>query len=149
MIFFQELIPQTFEYLAKRLASKYFPVVGTEDPNSEYFTATFLRLNHVIYEDHYIVPYSNTAMGRNLLVTKAFSGRAKLFLLNTHLESTAQFAEQRQTQLELCFNHCNSIPPEYNVIFGGDLNLRDKEVLKGLFIYCIFMQFIAEQNIVC
>jgi hypothetical protein len=59
---------------------------------------------------------------------QAFTGRAKLFLLNTHLESTAEFSEQRKTQLQTCFSHCASFPAEYNVIFGGDLNLRDKEV---------------------
>jgi hypothetical protein len=70
VVFFQELIVPSFEYLTRRLSSKYFPVLGTEDPGSEYFTATFLRLNHIIYEDHYIIPYANTGMGRNLLVTK-------------------------------------------------------------------------------
>jgi len=67
-------------------------------------------------------------MQRNLLVTKAFIGQAKLALLNTHLESTAEFADARRAQLKTCFDLSKSFDPEYNVIFGGDLNLRDKEV---------------------
>jgi len=69
-------------------------------------------------------------MGRNLLVTKAFIGRAKLALLNTHLESTKEHGAQREAQLKICFEIMKNFSPEYNVIFGGDLNLRDKEVKK-------------------
>lgn len=67
-------------------------------------------------------------MQRNLLVTKAFVGKAKIALLNTHLESTAEFSAQRKQQLMSCFEIAKSFSPEYNVLFGGDLNLRDKEV---------------------
>jgi hypothetical protein len=67
-------------------------------------------------------------MQRNLLVTKAFIGQAKLALLNTHLESTAEFTEARKIQLQTCFIESTKFAPDYNVIFGGDLNLRDKEV---------------------
>jgi endonuclease/exonuclease/phosphatase (EEP) superfamily protein YafD len=69
-------------------------------------------------------------MGRTLLVTKAFIGRAKLALINSHLESTAEFAKQRTAQLKIAFEISSTFDKEYNVIFGGDLNLRDKEVLQ-------------------
>lgn len=69
-----------------------------------------------------------TAMGRTLLVTKAFIGRAKLALLNTHLESTAEFMAERKEQLATCLEISSTFDKEYNVVFGGDLNLRDKEV---------------------
>ena len=49
-------------------------------------------------------------------------------LLNTHLESTAEHAGERMKQLRLCFDRVNSAEEDKNVIFGGDLNLRDKEV---------------------
>ncbi|CAL8100798.1 unnamed protein product [Orchesella dallaii] len=128
VVFFQELLPYTFDYIARRLASKYMPIPGTDNPQCDYLTGTFLKLNQVHYEDHYIIPYPNTAMQRNLLVTKAFIGKAKIALLNTHLESTAEFSSQRKAQLKNCFEVATSFPPEYNVLFGGDLNLRDKEV---------------------
>ncbi len=69
-------------------------------------------------------------MGRTLLVTKAFIGRAKLALLNSHLESTAEFSIQRKIQLQTSFDIASTFDKEYNVIFGGDLNIRDKEVHK-------------------
>ncbi|ODM95379.1 Tyrosyl-DNA phosphodiesterase 2 [Orchesella cincta] len=129
IVFFQELLPYTFDYIGRRLCSKYMPIPGTDNPQCEYLTGTFLKLNHVHYDDHYIIPYPNTAMQRNLLVTKAFIGKAKIALLNTHLESTAEFGEQRKMQLKNCFEVAMSFPPDYNVLFGGDLNLRDKEVI--------------------
>lgn len=71
-------------------------------------------------------------MGRTLLVTKAFIGRAKLALLNTHLESTAEYQSQRKVQLQTCFEMASTFDKEYNVIFGGDLNLRDREVIRSM-----------------
>ena len=49
-------------------------------------------------------------------------------LLNTHLESTAEHAEERTRQLEQCFEIMSKRPGDRTVIFGGDLNSRDKEV---------------------
>jgi len=72
-----------------------------------------------------------SVMDRTLLITKAFVGHVKLALINTHLESTAEFSKQRTVQLKTCFEVCKSFGKEYNVIFGGDLNLRDKEVTKN------------------
>ncbi len=129
IIFFQELVPFTFDYIARRLSSKYMPIPGTEDSSCDYLTATFLKLNQVHYEAHSIIPFPNTAMGRNLLVTKAFIGQAKIALMNTHLESTAEFSNERKAQLKQCFEIAKGMSPEYNVLFGGDLNLRDKEVI--------------------
>ena len=49
-------------------------------------------------------------------------------LLNTHLESTAEHADERMRQLEKCFDIMTKRPEDRTVIFGGDLNMRDKEV---------------------
>jgi len=47
-------------------------------------------------------------------------------LMTSHLESTASHAAERKRQLKAAFD---AIKKEDNtVIFGGDLNLRDKEV---------------------
>lgn len=128
VIMLQELIAATFQYIAARLKSKYVPVVGTPNQQSPYFTATFLRLNCAVYVDHQIVNFPGTMMDRNLLITKCRIDRVNLAICNTHLESTAAYASQRVIQLKMCFDRCRSIPPEWNVIFGGDLNARDTEV---------------------
>ena len=49
-------------------------------------------------------------------------------LLNTHLESTAEHADERMRQLEKCFDIMTKRPEDRTVILGGDLNMRDKEV---------------------
>ena len=48
--------------------------------------------------------------------------------MTSHLESTAEFSEERKHQLEQAFKAMSEVSPEQTVIFGGDLNLRDKEV---------------------
>lgn len=75
-----------------------------------------------------LITYFASAMGRNILVTRCFIGQAKLALLNTHLESGKEYSDERKRQLRQCFELLKSFPPEFNVIFGGDLNVRDKEV---------------------
>ncbi|XP_037040309.1 tyrosyl-DNA phosphodiesterase 2-like [Bradysia coprophila] len=128
VVMLQELILPTFQYIAAKLKSKYKPVVGTHKPESTYFTVTFLRTNRVIYVDHEIVNFPGSMMDRNLLITRCRIDRVNVAICNTHLESTAAFAPQRVIQLKMCFDRCRSIPPEWNVIFGGDLNARDTEV---------------------
>ena len=49
-------------------------------------------------------------------------------LLNTHLESTADHAEERMRQLEKCLDIMTKRPEDRTVILGGDLNMRDKEI---------------------
>lgn len=48
--------------------------------------------------------------------------------MTSHLESTKDFGEERKRQLKQCFEAVKAEPAGQNVIFGGDLNLRDKEV---------------------
>ena len=48
--------------------------------------------------------------------------------MNTHLESTAEHADERMRQLEKCFDIMTKRPEDRTVILGGDLNMRDKEV---------------------
>jgi tyrosyl-DNA phosphodiesterase 2 len=49
-------------------------------------------------------------------------------LITSHLESTAAHFSERQRQLKIAFELMNKVPSDQTVIFGGDLNLRDKEV---------------------
>ena len=67
-------------------------------------------------------------MYRHLLAVQAHSGSVVMDLLNTHLESTKDHAEERKKQLEQCFGLMSRRPADRSVIFGGDLNLRDPEL---------------------
>lgn len=61
-------------------------------------------------------------------------GNFKVKLINSHLESTADHAAERVKQLKTCFRHITDTPENYTVIVGGDLNLRDNEVLLNILI---------------
>ena len=68
-------------------------------------------------------------------------------LMTSHLESTADFSDERKHQLQQAFKAMTAIPHGQPVIFGGDLNLRDKEVrsfvtnIQVLF-YCMYFNHI-------
>ncbi|KAK4289355.1 hypothetical protein Pmani_037668 [Petrolisthes manimaculis] len=124
IVLLQEVVPSTLSYLQDLLPQFVFIVGDT----MEYFTATLLRRTTTHYDDHTIIPFDNTTMGRNLLSVQAHIGDLKLHLMNTHLESTAEFSKQRREQLKIGFNRITSTPSGVSGIFAGDLNLRDKEL---------------------
>ena len=51
-------------------------------------------------------------------------------LITTHLESTKEHAAERKNQLKKAFEKMLAVDPESTVILGGDLNLRDPEVMS-------------------
>lgn len=123
IVFFQEVISESALYFELKLP-EYKCVKGGND---NYFTMTLLRIFTIFYDNYYIVDYPNSQMGRNLLVTEAHMGKLKLKLLNTHLESTKEHSLERCNQLKIAFDKCETFSEDSTVIFGGDLNLRDKE----------------------
>ncbi|KAK7086708.1 Tyrosyl-DNA phosphodiesterase 2 [Halocaridina rubra] len=124
IVYLQELVPQTYKYLEDHLPQFHF-IVGSID---NYFTATLLRRTTVYYDSHNVLPFNNTCMGRELLLVQAHIGKVKLNLLNSHLESTKDFATQRKEQLKICFNKMKIANSSHTTLFGGDLNARDSEV---------------------
>ena len=61
-------------------------------------------------------------------------------LLTSHLESTAEYSVERKKQLKIGFDAMQNTPVNCTVVFGGDLNLRDKEVsdIFTIVIYSLF-----------
>ena len=51
-----------------------------------------------------------------------------LHLMTSHLESTAEHADERVRQLRVSLKSMKDASNERTVLFGGDLNMRDKEV---------------------
>jgi len=95
---------------------------------SDYFVATLLRRGRVYMDRHKVVDFPTTRMYRHVLAVQAHCGSVVMDLLNTHLESTAEHAEERMRQLEKCLDIMTRRPGDRTVILGGDLNMRDKEV---------------------
>ena len=51
-----------------------------------------------------------------------------MMLMTSHLESTKPHAAERKRQLQKALKHMTDSPPDRTVVFGGDFNIRDKEV---------------------
>ena len=49
--------------------------------------------------------------------------------MTSHLESMRDNSKERINQLQRALKHMFKADPDRTVVFGGDLNLRDKEVL--------------------
>lgn len=124
IVFLQELIPNTFKYICEKLP-EYTCIAGNTE---EYFTGVLLRRFTVYYDSHTIIPFIGSRMGRNLIHVKVHVGKVKINLFNTHLESTAEHSDTRKIQLQKVFEEVNKVPENQSVLFGGDLNLRDKEL---------------------
>ncbi|XP_053104295.1 tyrosyl-DNA phosphodiesterase 2 [Hemicordylus capensis] len=126
VVFLQEVIPPYFNYLQKRAVS-YTIIPGNTDG---YFTAVMLKKSRIRVLKHEITPFPTTAMMRNLLSVHVTISGNELCLMTSHLESTKNHAEERLNQLKLVLKKMQEASKSSTVIFGGDTNLRDKEVAK-------------------
>lgn len=75
------------------------------------------------------------------MLLKVKIGSASVCLLNTHLESTKDFGNERVFQLNQVFDRISAIPSSESVIFAGDLNIRDKEVSYKLLLFGTDLNF--------
>ena len=66
-----------------------------------------------------------------------------LQLMTSHLESTAEHTEERVRQLKISLKHMKEAPTGRTVMFGGDLNMRDKEVMFKymMLLYVVIQHF--------
>lgn len=124
IIYLQEIVPEIEPEIRMRFP-QYLYLPGD---CQGYYVATLLNKNTVNYKSHSVVPFSSTKMERNIVFAEATFNGKPLVLLNTHLESMGYSTEVRKVQLRRCFRMVKKEPAEKTVIFGGDLNLRDKEV---------------------
>ncbi len=101
-----------------------------DDFGKNYFTVVMLRRMCVYLDSFESRQFPSSLMGRGLQIVDCHIGKAKLCILNTHLESTKDHADERSRQLRECFKVALDRPEDTTVIFGGDLNLRDEELSK-------------------
>ncbi|XP_036308410.1 tyrosyl-DNA phosphodiesterase 2 [Pipistrellus kuhlii] len=126
LVFLQEVIPP-YHSMLKKKASSYEIITGHD---AGYFTAIMLKKSRVKLKSHEIIPFPNTQMMRNLLCVHASVSGNELFLMNSHLESTREHAEERASQFKMVLRKMQEAPESATVIFAGDTNLRDQEVTK-------------------
>ena len=73
--------------------------------------------------------FQSSKMGRHLLCQPVlFKNKIALTLMTSHLESTAQCKAERVRQLEQVLKSMAEQTANATAIFGGDTNLRDKEL---------------------
>ena len=142
MIFLQEIVPETKSILVDSLSSIYEFTSGnlTEFYNGfnaanlnpkEYFTMILHKKKTCSIVSKDVILFENSVMNRNLLkVNLIYKKMVNLCAMTTHLESTKEFASQRVVQLKKCLNQVQEQSPNTIVFFGGDLNIRDSEVIK-------------------
>ena len=74
------------------------------------------------------VEFENSRMGRHYLIQPIKFADAKIVIMTSHLESLANSAAERKKQFSEILEYMKRQSDGFNVVFGGDTNLRDKEV---------------------
>ena len=99
---------------------------------ARYFNAILLHKSTVQTEESALqyVPFATSNMGRHLLIHPITFAGAEIILMTSHLESCGPNKGERTKQLKEVLNHMKRQQPNFNVVFGGDTNLRDREVVS-------------------
>jgi tyrosyl-DNA phosphodiesterase 2 len=132
IIYLQEVVSETLSILQEKCSPAYRCIVGRhssgEPTVGEYFVAMLLRNESVEYVSHNVLPFYTSQMGRCLLKVEATVKGVPCLLMTSHLESTGSHTAERKRQLKAAFDVMTKCDAQHTVIFGGDMNLRDKEV---------------------
>ncbi|KAG1671957.1 Tyrosyl-DNA phosphodiesterase 2 [Nymphon striatum] len=124
LVHLQEVTIETLPHLKRKL--HLYEFLQPED--ASYFVVTLIRKSTADIINHHVIDFPDTLMERNILCSKIKIGKAVINSMNTHLESTRDHAEQRKVQLKIAFDAISKIDSSENVIFAGDMNLRDTEL---------------------
>lgn len=130
VVFLQEVVPETLAILSVNCPTYHV----IEAANHDYFTAVMLKVGMVEVKSSKVIPFTSSVMMRTLQKIECRIKGVEFLLLNSHLESTKDHAAERKSQLKKAFKEMVDAHDMNTVIFGGDLNLRDKELqeIKGL-----------------
>ena len=74
------------------------------------------------------VPFETSIMGRHYLIQPIKFADAKIVVMTSHLESLAENGAERKKQFSEILDYMKRQNENFNIIFGGDTNLRDTEV---------------------
>eukprot|EP00111_Clytia_hemisphaerica_P024718 TCONS_00072852-protein len=133
IVMLQEVVPQSFTTLVTSLSTLY----DVRSISNEGYFNVMLFLKHSSVELNGTVKgdfFQNTRMGRHYLLQRFQIHKRSVAVITSHLESLGDGSKRRQNQLKFCLQKMIQSPNDYNVIFSGDMNLRDYEVqnLGGL-----------------
>lgn len=128
VIVLQEVVDENLNVLKQLCSTKYDFTVHKLAP---YYNIILVKKCAEISKKKHRVVDFQTGMGRYLLVQELAVKGIPFSVLTTHLESCANSAALRKKQLQLCFDVIKESTSRSNVIFSGDLNIREAE-LKAL-----------------
>lgn len=143
VVFLQEVVDSSFELLGKYLSDE-FHIICPEPPRADlegpsYFCTMLLSKRKFGSGPENIQLktfwFPGSQMGRHLLMASCrLSGyKRPLYFLTSHLESCRESSEEREKQLKQCYVQMQRAVSDFGagvVVFGGDLNLRDREAQK-------------------
>ncbi|KAH9510251.1 Tyrosyl-DNA phosphodiesterase 2 [Bulinus truncatus] len=131
IVFLQEIVYANLLVIQSRCARNYNIHFGIDVENSSpraYFTAILLKKDCTNFECVNLTKFPTSCMSRTLLEVQCLVKSVPVTLLTSHLESTAECSSERKKQLGMAFSRMQVIPKTRTVLFGGDLNLRDREL---------------------
>ncbi|XP_061183383.1 tyrosyl-DNA phosphodiesterase 2-like [Saccostrea echinata] len=126
VVLLQEVIMDTLVIL-KEKCPEYIVIPAR---GNDYFVAIMLKMEDLDFQSYSVMPFENTRMGRNLLLARCRIKGVQFIFMTSHLESLLNCSEERKDQLVFCFEAMKSTPMDHTIIFGGDMNLRDRELTE-------------------
>ena len=131
VVFLQEVVPES-ETIIRDKMSKNYMVLNAQTWNgfqAKYFVVTLVRkAEDVQLQSHQSIDFKLTVMTRNMLIAKITVNGVTTHFINTHLESTKDFAQNRMHQFEEIHAFVSNLPKNEAVVVAGDLNMRDEEL---------------------
>ena len=132
-VFLQEAVPHTWCEIVKDL-DQIYDCYSVPNPTMGYFVAILVHKTLVtIRGPMQCLNFTSSTMGRHLLQLPISYAGVNIDLFTSHLESTRNCSSERMRQLKIVFDimvlKCKE-NQDTSCLFGGDLNLRDNEVLK-------------------
>ncbi|CAF1346104.1 unnamed protein product [Adineta ricciae] len=128
-VFLQEVIPCSLSQIQTHLP-EYDVHLGNVQ---NYFVVILTRKATLTVQRLDLIPYPGSQMDRNLLIIHArYRNTVNIDLMTSHHESGTEenSSHERMEQLKLCFKKMFDAPSDHFVLFGGDLNMRQKELYK-------------------
>lgn len=129
VVYLQEVVDATWAEIVKSLSNIYDCYSPPSCAN--YFIAILVHKKSVVTTGELKCLDFSSHMGRQLLQLPIRFAGTDIYLMTSHLESTSECAKVRKEQLttvfELMSQICTVNSGTY-CLFGGDLNLRDKEL---------------------
>ena len=131
VVYLQEIVPSTWDAITERLGGSYS--FYRDEVSFHYYHILMVRKGSdvVIQGDIQILKFPKSSQGRHLLFLPVEFHGMSVQLMTSHLESMNHYTTERKNQLRTVLDLMQELQSmSKSCIFGGDLNLMDKEVTQ-------------------